>query len=55
MKNSRSELYYDLDIAVWRPNITLLKAITETTTTGRNEGRKSISKGKNIAEVTKIT
>ena len=39
IKNSRAELHYALDIAVWRPNImTSLKAITETATTGRNEG-----------------
>jgi hypothetical protein len=44
IKNSRAEIHYEWDIAVRRPNImTLLKAITETTTTGRiKEGMKEV-------------
>jgi hypothetical protein len=39
IKNSKAELHYAWDIAVWRTNtMTLLKAITATTITGRNEG-----------------
>jgi len=52
--NSRAELHYVLDIAVWRPNImTSLKAITETATT---EGMKEVYiKGKKYRRSDKKT